>query len=83
MYFYLDNSKQEIEHKPFICIYLLYIDKDTHTHTIIKCYTVDDKKVLDYLNKLALFDNTISKFLDYKVKRDGKIGLSFNKEKLN
>ena len=80
MYYFLDYNEQEIEHKPFICIYLLYIDSNSHTHTVLKVFTQKDTKVLLYLDSLTLFDNSISDYVDYKVKRDGKIGLSFNKE---
>lgn len=80
MYYFLDYHEQVIESKDFYCITLLYINAKDHIHTVSRVYTIKDINTKEYLDKLKLFDSTISSRIEYKVKRDGKVGLSFKSQ---
>lgn len=69
-FLFVDYEKRNIEGKEFLVIYIL----EFYRKQVFKIYKISDNNLIGKLNTLSKFDN-INDFVDFVIKRDGKIAL--------
>ena len=67
---FLDYKKRNIEGKEFLVIYVF----EFNTKQVLKIYKISDDNLISKLDTFAKFEN-INYYLDFVIKRDGKISL--------
>lgn len=77
MYYYLDHYKDKIDGKDFLVIKIYYEDIEHHVYTVCQVYRpykqADDNALALYSKFEELRDK-----IDYVMKKDGKVKLTFN-----
>ncbi len=69
-FLFVDSEKRNIEGKEFLVIYIL----EFYRKQIFKIYKLADNNLVSKINTFEKFDN-INDFIDFVIKRDGKISL--------
>ena len=69
-FLFLDYETKNIEGKDFVIIYILEFNKKQ----IFKIYKLQQRDLVQKLETFNHFDN-INDFIDFVIKRDGKISL--------
>lgn len=77
MFYFIGYFNRKIEDKDFLQIPLLYIDRDSKTFVIKSAFvkdTIENKTTLDKLDNFA----DVTRFVTFKVRRDGNLAISLN-----
>ena len=69
-FLFLDYKKRNIEGKEFLVIYVF----EFNTKQVLKIYKISDDNLISKLDTFEKFEN-INYYLDFVIKRDGKISL--------
>lgn len=69
-FLFLDYKKRNIEGKEFLVIYVF----EFNTKQVLKIYKIPDDNLISKLDTFEKFEN-INYYLDFVIKRDGKISL--------
>lgn len=72
-FLFVDYEKKKIEGKEFLVIYIL----EFYKKQVFKIYKICDDNLVAKLTTLSKFDN-INDYVDFVIKRDGKIALDIN-----
>lgn len=72
-FLFVDYEKKKIEGKEFLVIYIL----EFYKKQVFKIYKISDDNLIGKLTTLSKFDN-INDYVDFVIKRDGKIALDIN-----
>lgn len=72
-FLFVDYEKKQIEGKEFLVIYIL----EFYKKQVFKIYKISDDNLIGKLTTLSKFDN-INDYVDFVIKRDGKIALDIN-----
>lgn len=72
-FLFVDYEKRNIEGKEFLVIYIL----EFYKKQVFRIYKIADNNLIAKLTTFSKFDN-INDYVDFVIKRDGKISLDIN-----